>query len=293
MPKDNQGLAVTGSDKSVEAFDRAVADYFAWKGDPVGLLRDAAEQDPAFTLGHSAVASLLVLNGFRGDNPAVTGSLANAEASIGGATSREKRHLAAAKAWAAGEIIAATDIWEDILLEHPADALALRFAHDSYFYLGHSLSIRDSIARVLPAWDKQGPNYGYILGDYAFGLEEAGELQKAEVVGRQALDLNSEDAWAVHAIAHVLETQSRQEEGIKFLKASRPDWSKAPALSIHNGWHLALYLIEDGRFQEVLEEYDRHIAPRLGEDSLLDLVDASALLWRLELAGAHRSTPMP
>ena len=57
-------------------------------------------------------------------------------------------------------------------------------------------------------------------------------------------------------------------------------------LSVHNGWHLALYLIEEGRFAEVLADYDRFVAPKIPGDSLLDLVDASALLWRLELAGA-------
>ena len=34
-----------------------------------------------------------------------------------------------------------------------------------------------------------------------------------------------------------------------------------------------------------MADYDRYIAPRLAEDFLLDLVDASALLWRMELAG--------
>jgi hypothetical protein len=49
---------------------------------------------------------------------------------------------------------------------------------------------------------------------------------------------------------------------------------------------LALYLIEDGQFASVLNDYDKHVAPKLKLDSLLDLVDAAALLWRLELAGA-------
>jgi tetratricopeptide (TPR) repeat protein len=286
MPNDQQGLAITASPAAAAALDRAVTDYYAWKGDPVATLQDATRDDPGFSLGHSALASLFVLNGMRGDHPAVTGALAAAEAAIGGATSRERRHLAAARAWAAGEIVGATDIWEDILVDHPADALALRFAHDTYFYLGHSQSIRDSIARVLPAWDPEGPNYGYVLGAYAFGLEETGELKRAEDIGRQAIARNPEDAWAVHAVAHVLETESRQEEGIRFLKDSRSHWGKAHALAIHNGWHLALYLIEEGRFEEVLRDYDRWVAPRLAGDSLLDLVDASALLWRLELAGA-------
>jgi tetratricopeptide (TPR) repeat protein len=287
MAKDIQGLEITGAPASAAALDSAVADYYAWRGDPIATLQEAVDKDPAFNLGASAIASLFLLNGFRGDNPAVTKAIAAAEAALSDATSREKRHLAAAKAWAAGAIIGATDLWEDILVDHPTDALALRFAHDSYFYLGHSLSIRDSIARVLPAWDRQNPNYGFVLGQYAFGLEEAGELRRAEDFGRQAIARNAEDGWAVHAVAHVLETESRQAEGIDFLKSSRPAWSKAHALSVHNGWHLALYLIEEGRFAEVLADYDRFVAPKIASDSLLDLVDASAVLWRLELAGAE------
>jgi tetratricopeptide (TPR) repeat protein len=286
MAKDQQGLDIAGAPASAAALDRAVTEYLAWKGDPIAVLQEAVDRDPAFTLGASAIASLFLLNGFRGDNPAVTRAIGAAEAALSGASSREKRHLAAAKAWAAGEIVAATGVWEDILVDHPTDALALRFAHDSYFYLGHSLSIRDSVARVLPAWDRANPNYGFVLGQYAFGLEEAGELRRAEEVGRGAIARNAEDAWAVHAVAHVLETESRQSEGVDFLKASRPAWSKAHALSVHNGWHLALYLIEEGRFDEVLADYDAFVAPRIAGDSLLDLVDASALLWRLELAGA-------
>jgi tetratricopeptide (TPR) repeat protein len=290
MAKDLQGLDIAGAPASAAALDRAVTEYLAWKGDPIAVLQEAVDRDPAFTLGASAIASLFLLNGFRGDNPAVTRAIGAAEAAISGASSREKRHLAAAKAWAAGEIVAATGVWEDILVDHPTDALALRFAHDSYFYLGHSLSIRDSVARVLPAWDRASPSYGFVLGQYAFGLEEAGELRRAEEVGRDAIARNAEDAWAVHAVAHVLETESRQSEGVDFLKASRPSWSKAHALSVHNGWHLALYLIEEGRFDEVLADYDAFVAPRIGADSLLDLVDASALLWRLELAGADVGT---
>jgi tetratricopeptide (TPR) repeat protein len=287
MAADAQGLPVTASNESAAALDCAISDYFGWKGDPVTGLQDAVDKDPGFGLGSSAIASLFLLGGFRGDHPAVTTALGSAERASAGATSREVLHLAAAKALAAGESANAIHIWESILVDHPTDALALRFAHDGYFCLGQSLSIRDSIARVLPEWDPQGENYGYILGQYAFGLEEAGELRRAEEVAHAAIARNDGDGWAIHAIAHVLETESRQTEGIAFLKAARPAWRRAHALAVHNGWHLALYLIEEERFEEVLADYDQHVAPKLAGDSLLDLVDASALLWRLELAGVN------
>ncbi len=54
----------------------------------------------------------------------------------------------------------AAEVWEKILLDHPNDLLALKFAHDTYFYLGKAEQIRDSIARVLPLWNEKDPYYG-------------------------------------------------------------------------------------------------------------------------------------
>lgn len=56
----------------------------------------------------------------------------------------------------------AANIWEDILIDHPLDMLALKFAHDSYFYLGQSNQIRDSIARVLKHYQPSNPFYGLV-----------------------------------------------------------------------------------------------------------------------------------
>jgi len=285
MAKDQQGLTLAGVKASAEAFDRAVADYYALSGDPVGVLKQALAADPGFALGGAAIAGLFMIGGFRGDHPEVVAGFRAAEAAIDGASARERLHLAAVKAWAAGRALEATLAWEAILTDWPTDALALRFAQDGYYFLGQSLAMRDSIARVLPDWDRDNPLTSLVLGAYAFGLEETGELGRAEDVGREALARNPRDAWAVHALAHVMETANRQEEGIAFLKASRPDWSPAHFMAGHNGWHLALYLIEQGRTDEVLADYDRFTAPKLADDMTLDRVDAASLLWRLELAG--------
>jgi hypothetical protein len=195
-------------------------------------------------------------------------------------------HVGAVEAWADGRSTDAALVWEAILVEGPTDALALRFLQDAYFFLGQSLAIRDSAARVLPGWDRDHPLASFVLGAYAFGLEEAGDLGRAEETAREALALNPKDAWATHALAHVFETASRPEDGIAFLKATREAWSPAHFMAGHNGWHLALFLIDEGRTGEVLADYDRFAAPKLGDDMTLDRCDAAALLWRLELAGA-------
>ena len=60
--------------------------------------------------------------------------------------------------------------------------MALKMAHDSYFYLGEKAMIRDSIARVYPVWQqkKNLPLSCYIHGMYAFGWEETQFYAKAE-----------------------------------------------------------------------------------------------------------------
>ena len=265
MAKDQQGLTLAGAPESAAAFDLAIADYYGLTGDPVGILKQALARDPGFALGGVAIAALYMIGGFRGDHPEVVKALGAAEPTIRRASERERRHLAAASAWAEGKTSQAILGWETILVDHPTDALALRLAQDGYYFLGRSLAIRDCAARVLPAWDRGNPLTSFILGLYAFGLEETGDLKRAEDFGREALAGNPRDAWATHALAHVMETANRQDDGVAFLKSTREHWSPAHFMAGHNGWHLALFLIEQGRFDEVLADYDRFSAPKLAD----------------------------
>jgi hypothetical protein len=73
-------------------------------------------------------------------------------------------------------------------------------------------------------------------------------------------------------------------DGIAWLEPSRATWSKGSFLGTHNAWHLALCQLELDRHDEVLRLYDEAIGGT-GSAVVLDLVDASALLWRLHLRG--------
>jgi hypothetical protein len=79
----------------------------------------------------------------------------------------------------------ASYLWEDILTDHPLDMLALRFAHDTYFYRGQQYEMRDSIARVLPYWRADMPLYGFLMGMHSFGLVETNLYPEAERVARK------------------------------------------------------------------------------------------------------------
>jgi hypothetical protein len=73
-------------------------------------------------------------------------------------------------------------------------------------------------------------------------------------------------------------------DGIAWLEPTRAVWSKGSFLGCHNTWHLALYHLELERHDDALRLYDEAIGGT-GSSVVLDLVDASALLWRLHLRG--------
>jgi hypothetical protein len=54
--------------------------------------------------------------------------------------------------------------------------------------------------------------------------------------------------------------------------------------AFHNWWHLALYYLDLGETGKVLELYDRRIRPARSQ-VILEMIDATAMLWRLHLRG--------
>jgi tetratricopeptide (TPR) repeat protein len=198
------------------------------------------------------------------------------------ANERERRHISAARAWLNGNFYDSVRTYGDIAIDYPRDILALQVAHIGDFLLGQSSMLRDRIARALPHWTAQDRGFGYILGMYAFGLEETNLYDQAELHGNQALELNRRDPWAVHAVAHVMEMQGRQNEGIEWLESRQEDWAPDNMLAIHNWWHLALFRLDLDQTDKVLQLYDQRLRVNRSEMAL-DLVDASALMWRLRL----------
>jgi tetratricopeptide (TPR) repeat protein len=120
---------------------------------------------------------------------------------------------------------------------------------------------------------------------YAFGLEEMGDYARAEDVGRRALDAEPLDCWAHHAVTHVMEMQGRAEDGVAWMAARERWWAADDNFfKIHNHWHRALFHLDLGQPQTALALYDDAVR-KTRSCVAVDLVDASALLWRLHLMG--------
>jgi hypothetical protein len=125
---------------------------------------------------------------------------------------------------------------------------------------------------------------------YAFGLEETGQYEKAEDVGMSAIAVHPDDVWAIHAVVHTLEMRGQVDRGIPFLRGRVDDWGSGNLFVVHNWWHLSLFELEAGHHDAVLAIYDEHLHNADAAGVPLEMLDASALLWRLKLDGIDSGT---
>lgn len=285
MHSDEAGLPLTTDNAQAPSlFDATVNAYLAFRVDTGHRIKALLTEAPEMPMANVLMGYFYLLMGSRALVPRAEKSLAGAAALEESVSPRERGHIAALRAWCRNEFAGAVAAWEAILLEHPRDVLAAKLAHFGHFYLGDSRNIRDSIARILPAWSESDGAYGFLLSMHAFGLEETGDYAAAEAKAEQAVAMNQEDIWGVHARAHVLEMQDRHADGIAWLDELEPAWSQANNFRYHVAWHRALYYIDQNEPEQALELYDKTIWDPESRE-YLDLCNDVALLARLDLAG--------
>ncbi|XP_029455900.1 tetratricopeptide repeat protein 38 [Rhinatrema bivittatum] len=292
------GLSLsTSSNEACKLFDATLNQYVTWTNDKTlggieGCLAKLHEADPTFVMGH-VMANGLELIG--------TGSSVLLDQKLDSAvkkmmelskmqplTEREQLHVSAVDLFAKGCLPEASEQWEQILQNHPMDLLALKFVHDTYFYLGFSEQMRDSVARVLPYWKPSIPFSNYVKGMYSFGLIETNFYDQAQKVADEALAVDPKDAWSVHTIAHVHEMKAELEKGLKFMQQTESHWKDCDMLACHIFWHWGLYFIEKGDYEAALTLYDDYIATHgFASGAMLDVVDNSSLLYRLQMEGVN------
>lgn len=280
---DAAGHRVSGAcAQSLALFEQSARELLCLVDDPAATAERAIAASPQMTMAHVLKAWLHLL-GTEPAGVAVARDSLEAAARLE-ADERERAHIASAQALAQGRWQEAGLRLEDLSACYPRDTLALQAGHQVDFFRGDSRMLRDRVARALPAWDQSVPGWHAVLGMHAFGLEETGDYAAAETQGRRAVELEPRDSWAWHAVAHVHEMRNATREGIAWLEPNRAVWSNGSFLGCHNTWHLALYHLELDQHDEVLRLYDEALGGT-GSAVVLDLVDASAMLWRLHLRG--------
>lgn len=280
---DQHGNPTSGPAEAIERYDRAIDRLVRLHPEVVETTVGLVTEHPEVPMGQALVAYLHLMST---DQPDVaTGAAAGAAVAAHAGNEREALHAEAIGQWSTGHLHAAARTLDDLLQRWPTDLLALNMGHLLDFATGDAANLRDRIARSLPAFDPAHPHHGFVNGMFAFGLEECGHYARAEAAGGAAVDRNPDDVWAVHAVAHVYEMEGRIDEGIHFLHDRVADWGSGNLFTVHNWWHLALYHLEAGSPAGALGIYDLEVHNDSSEPRSLELLDASAMLWRLRLDG--------
>ena len=282
---DPRGVPVSyGNPAALDGLERAMEAALAFRGDAIGEIDRVLAAHPDFIMGWLFKAGWLTQAMETRIYRCMVHAVEEAERRIATANDREKGHLAALRAWINGDFYGAVQKWEAVLTAYPTDLFALALVHYTDVLLGDTTGQRDVVARVFTLWDEGMPGYEFVLGFYAFGLEENADFGRAEELARQALAIRPDHPYAVHAVAHVMEMQGRQQGGIRFMTCQADRWGSSNFAN-HLWWHTALFYLDIEEYAQVLEIYDRHLSSAGKAGDKYEELDAAALLWRLMLTG--------
>lgn len=281
--RDSVGLDLSGTDAGVSAVDDALLALLRFQPEVGHKIGNIVKTDPSCPMGYLLSAYLGLLSTERPDGLAAADQLGVLDQAGLKLNERERMHLKAARSWASGDMRSAAGILDEVTAIYPTDTLALYVGHQLDFFTGSSQHLNDRIAAALPKWDNSHLHYGYLSGMWAFGLEESGNYSKAEEIGRRAVEINRNDVWAIHAVTHVMEMTGRVDDGLGYLTERQNDWMSGNFLNVHNTWHKALFLLECEKYSDALALYDSFIHNADSPNLAMEMLDASALLWRLHL----------
>lgn len=263
-----------------------------WNKVILGILSHAASTGPDLNRVLAAAPDFALGQAIRGVSCLLLGRAEMVEiaqqayaAALAGApaTMREIAFVHALGDWLSGRPSRAAARIEVVLSLNPRDALAMKMIQAIHFVMGRPQAMRASVEGVLDAWADH-PARGYLLGCHAFTLEETGEYARAERIGRRGVELAPDDAWGLHAVAHVFDMTGRARDGLDWLTGREASWSHCNNFRFHVWWHRALMHLDLGEYDAALAHYDADIRAEKTDD-YRDISNGASLLARLELEG--------
>jgi len=280
--KDAYGNPVSSvSRAAVDAYDRGVRGLLGFSANIIDSFRAALEADPDFVLARAALGVSLYLAEKMPEGRAEMERAATAAAAGSGfLTPREKRHVDALGLWVGGRGNDAIPLIKEVLAGHPRDMLLMQRLYYIYFWQGGSAEMLEMTSSVRQALGEDG----YMLGYHAFALEENRRFDEALALAERAIEINARDAWAVHALAHVLYERGENARGVLALPPRIRPCDHLGYFKNHLLWHLALMHLAEGRYDRVRKLFQSvfgDVEITVGSD----LQDSVALAWRLDLYG--------
>ncbi len=281
MGADFFGSPVASDDPAaLSAIDDMVVGLLGYETRAVRVLA-AADAAPGECL-LNAYAGLLWMLSETGDVPeAARFYLARARDAAAAEAPREREATLFLSAMIEGDIDAAQAAARRAVAADPRDLLMVKLHHYNDFNRGDF----PAMLRIAQSGAEARQDIAFQHGLMAFAFEQCHLLGDAEDAARRALSMRRREPWAQHALAHVMLTQGRIDEGASFLEEMRDSWAGLNSfMYTHHWWHLALFYLSQGRSEQALAAYDEHCWS-LQKDFSQDQVGAISLLTRMEFAG--------
>jgi predicted Zn-dependent protease len=283
LKSDILGNPVTVEEAStLLAIDDFIGGFLAYETRAVRVFA-AADADPGNCLANAYSAMIWMLLEAPDAAKRASKFLERARVAAASATSREQQNVGFLVRWAEDDIPGALAIADALIDEFPRDLVIVKL----HQYLNFNRGRAPEMLRIAEKVLQHNPDVPYIYGMTAFAYEQCHLLEDAEAAARTALRMKAKEPWAQHALAHVMLTQGRIDEGAAFLEGVRDTWTDLNSFMVtHLWWHLALFYLSQGREADALVAYDEHCWG-VDKDYSQDQVGAVSLLARLELAGAN------
>ena len=281
MQQDYLGNPITArGDATLRGIDDFIEGYLAYETRAERILA-AADAEPGSCLANVYAGVLWMLLEAPEAARHAAKYLAAAERAAPLATRREQLNAAVLRAWVDDDPATTLRLCDEISDTFPRDLVIVKTHQYFEFNRGNS----PEMLRVALKAATANADVPYMHGMTAFAYEQCHLLDEAESEARSALEMRRKEPWAQHALAHVLLSRGRIDEGAQFLEEMADTWTGLNSFMFtHIGWHLALFYLSQGRDQKVLELYDRQCWG-IAKDYSQDQIGAVSLLARLEIAG--------
>jgi hypothetical protein len=173
---------------------------------------------------------------------------------------RELGYWKAFEAMMGGHLTQAVQRLEEVMTEYPTDLFALKKLQLLYFLLGDRAGMVSVAQR--PAVASACSHLKYYHSFVAFALEENDDMVGARKAAERALELEPNDPWAIHDLAHVLFAEADFVEGANWLESKESVWSECMSfLFTHCNFHVALLRLDGEEYSEVKRILDEKIWP--------------------------------
>jgi len=259
--------------------DDFVGGFLTYETRAASILQTAASA-PGSALANAYAATLFMLLESPQGPVRADPYLDRAEAARG-ANEREAAFISFLRAWRDGDVPRALRLSQTMVEGWPRDLVTVKLHQYLSFNGGDAAGMLRIALSAAPACT----DVPQMPGMLAFAYEQSHRLAEAEAAAWRGLDMTAREPWAQHALAHVMLTLGRIDEGERFMTAASPTWTDLNSFMVtHNWWHLALFRLGQGKPDEVLAIYDTQCWAH-DRDYSQDQIGAVSLLARLELAG--------